>query len=187
MQGNQRQAVLVAYLAGIIDGEGCFRIGKAPKKYNPVYTAYIQVGMVDKCIPKLLLQTFGGNLREERVLEKRSIWRWTANSRKKVLEISKILEPYLIVKKQHVKLIIDFCENFKNYRVNQYNLHNSPLHSQELQRREDLYLKMKKLNAVGAAATTERREAERPSDSLNSQETERGKVKSFPAALRSVG
>ncbi len=81
MHGNPRQDILFAYLAGIIDGEGCIRIGRAnniKKRTNPAYAAYVQVGMTDKRVPELLQDTFGGSLREECVPEKRSIWRWVA-------------------------------------------------------------------------------------------------------------
>ncbi len=189
MHGNQRQAVLLAYLAGILDGEGCIRIGRAKKKRNPVYTAYVQVGMTDKIIPELFHQTFGGNLREERVSDRRSIWRWTCNSRVKVTEVLKAMLPFVIVKKKQIEIALDFCENFVNFRVNQYSINNSKfknsfLHDQEIQRREELYQKMKKFNAVGAAATTEREEVERLSDSLSSWETMRGGMKSPPAILQ---
>lgn len=160
--GNPMQAVLHAYIAGIIDGEGSIRINKcftpkliqAHKLRNPMYYAQINLGMVTKEIPDLLMDTFGGNVREERVPGRRSIWRYSLTGRKNLVSTLKILLPYLRVKKQHAVLAISFCENWKTPFSKQ-----NGTDPQELQRREDAYQTMRKLNAVGAAATTEPKDA----------------------------
>ena len=157
VHGNPRQAALWAYIAGIIDGEGSIRINKAMKPYNgmknPSYNAQINIGMVNKEIPDLLKETFNGqgNVREERVSGMRSIWRYSLTGRSKMIAVLNNLLPYLIIKKEHAKTVIDFCKNWETPRVRQYGID-----PQELQRREDAFQKMRKLNAVGAAATTKR-------------------------------
>ncbi len=150
-QDNQGQAVLLAYLAGIIDGEGTIRIGRnqpSNKKWNLKYYASISVGMVLKEIPEMFAQEFGANVRIERVPEKRPIYRWGTSGNKTVPRILKQLLPYLRVKKVQAIEVIKFCEEqmigFKR---------NNGLPIQELRRRERSYQKVRKLNAVGAAAT----------------------------------
>jgi len=155
MHDNPSQAVLFAYLAGIIDGEGTIRINRIRIKshWNYTYNVVVSVGMVSKEIPFLLRDTFGGAVREERVADRRSIWRWGLNGRLQIYAALKILGIYLRVKKEHADLAIEFCEKFKNPRRHHFLW---IVDDQQLRWREETYQKMRKLNAVGAGATTER-------------------------------
>lgn len=164
MQGNQRQAVLWAYLAGLIDGEGSFviqktaveKIAKSCKSKTTKYLAYFCIGMVDKAPLELIQETIGsGKVYEERVPERRSIWRIRFAGRIKLMPFIKNLLPYLIVKKKQAELMLEFCENWSSPKNE--NGKRAQVSEKELQRREDAYLKMRKLNAVGAAATTKSR------------------------------
>lgn len=153
MQGNPRQATL-CYVAGIIDGEGTIRIHKTkPYKKNGnknyTYSAGIGVGMVEKIIPELLKETFGGSIHEECVPERRSIWRWQVSGRMSVYKILEELAPYLIVKREQALAVMEFCIDWHTPFSRQ-----EGLSIQELQRREEAYQNVRKLNAVGAAATT---------------------------------
>jgi hypothetical protein len=155
MQGNPRQATL-CYIAGIIDGEGTIRIHKSKpylknKQKNFSYSAGIGVGMVEKIIPELLKESFGGSIHEECVPERRSIWRWQVSGRMSVYKILEELVPYLIVKREQALAVMEFCKDWHTPFSRQQGLS-----SQELQRREDAYQKLRKLNSVGAAATTKR-------------------------------
>lgn len=161
MQGNQRQAILWAYLAGLIDGEGSFviqktdveKIAKCSKCVSPKYLPYFCIGMVDKTPLDLIQETIGsGKVYEECVPDRRSIWRIRFGGRVTLIPFIKNLLPYLIVKKKQAELLLDFCENWTS-SINE-NGKRSRISPQELQRREEAYLKMRKLNAVGAAATT---------------------------------
>lgn len=162
MYGNQRQAVLWAYFAGLIDGEGSFviqktsveKIAKSSRSKTPKYLAYFSIGMVDREPLEMIIKLIGcGKVYEERVPNRRSIWRIRFGGRLKLIPFIENLLPYLIVKKQQAETVLDFCKNWftpgqdgrgSRLRVPDY----------ELQRREEAYLKMRKLNAVGAAATT---------------------------------
>ena len=159
MHGNPRQAVLLSYIAGIIDGEGSIRINKSftprdikvLKVINPTYNAQINLGMVEKQIPDLLKEAFGGNVREERVPKLRSIWRYSLTGRYQLIKVLNQLLPFLRIKRPHAEVVIDFCENWKTPYARK-----KGIDPQELQRREDAFQIMRKLNAVGAAATTKR-------------------------------
>ena len=155
MQGNPRQAVLLAYIAGIMDGEGTIRLQKNKVKanWNFTYHAQLSMGMVTEEIPNLLKETLGGNVREERVLNRRSIWRWTLTGRFQIIAILEALLPYLRVKKPQAELALEFCRNWKNATRHH---HVWLVDEKEIQRREDAYQAMRKLNVVGAAATTKR-------------------------------
>src|SRR3990167_1487725 len=149
-QDNQRQAVLFSYLAGIIDGEGTIRIGCARhKKWNIRYSAAMSVGMTNEEIIDLLVKCFGSKKRIERVPNRKLIYRWGTSGNKTIPTILKQFLPYLIVKKKQAELVIRFCEERQTTGFRR----NKGLPKKELQRRERLYLKVKALNAVGAAAT----------------------------------
>lgn len=161
MQGNQRQAVLWAYLAGLIDGEGSFviqktaveKISKSCNSKSPRYLAYFCIGMVDKAPLDLIRDIIGcGKVYEERVPNRRSIWRIRFGGRLKLMPFIKELLPYLIVKKKQAELMLDFCQKWVTTR-NELG-QKIVTSDEEIQRREDAYKKMRKLNAVGAAATT---------------------------------
>ena len=155
-QDNQKQAVLLAYLAGIIDGEGTVGIvrtkpNQRTAQINYRHYAYMSLGMVEKQIPDLLKEVFGGCVNEERVHGMRSVWRWHKTGRDDLIRLLNDLLPYLRIKRPQAELVIDFCKGWEDTRIRA----NGVL-AHELQRREDFWLKAKKLNAVGAAATTNR-------------------------------
>lgn len=161
MYGNQRQAVLWAYLAGLIDGEGSFviqktsveKIAKSSRSKTPKYLAYFCIGMVDKEPLDLIKDTIGmGKVYEERVPNRRSIWRIRFAGRITLMPFIRQLLPYLIVKKKQAELLLNFCENWVT--PDNEGGKRKLVSDEELQRREEAYLKMRKLNAVGAAATT---------------------------------
>ena len=80
------------------------------------------------------------------------MYRWEVSKRQHVCQIVDLLMPYLVVKSEQASLLKDFCHGWKDGRggVGERRV----MSPEELQRREDFYLRMKKLNAVGAAATT---------------------------------
>jgi len=162
--GNQTQAVQIAYLAGIYDGEGTIRINKCGtamyrakhKTINPTYIAHLCLGMIDKRIPELLCKVFGGHMRYERAPEGkncRGVWRWESTGRQNVTRIVTMLYPYLIVKKAQADVVLDLCNNWETPYSR-----SAGVGQREILRREQLYQKMKKLNAVGGAALSTERE-----------------------------
>jgi len=145
MQDNPREAALLAYMAGIFDGEGCVGI----KKYKPTgkqrttcYFLYLDMGMTYREIPELFKSVFGGSLREERVLRKRSMWRWNATGKTHLAAILGALIPYLRVKREQALLALS-CVNewtqIKNGKLF------TRLTEKELLGREEAYLLMRKL------------------------------------------
>lgn len=152
---NLNEAALYAYMAGIIDGEGSIRFCKDPKlrcqRISPWYYAQVTLGMTDKRIPELFAKVTGkGKVRMERVPNGRKpVYRWALTGRFQILDLLKKLLPYLIVKQQHAKEMIQVLETW-NIPFNRA----KGLSQMELQRREDTWQLFRKLNAVGARATT---------------------------------
>lgn len=152
---NPRQAALTAYAAGLIDGEGTIRIAKfgpyaKNKSKHPHYYVAVVVGMVTPAPLRVLMDHFGiGTMREERVPNARSIWRWSVNAQAQAKTLLEEIRPYLLVKGEHADLALMFIE-----RKTAPFSRRLGLGAEEIRMREDAYLAMRKLNAVGAAATT---------------------------------
>jgi hypothetical protein len=77
------------------------------------------------------------------------MYRWEMRKRHLLIPMLEKLIPYLIVKKQQAKLLL---ETLKIWII-PYN-RKVGMDPEEIQRRDLAWLKMRKLNAVGAAATT---------------------------------
>lgn len=54
----------IAYMAGLIDAEGCFRVKKwkVKNKPNPVYAICLEIGNTKRCIFEWILLRFGGSI-----------------------------------------------------------------------------------------------------------------------------
>lgn len=171
MHGNQRQALDLAYIAGLMDGEGSYCVLKAnteetlrqTNRKSPMYYCVIRIGMVQKEPLEFIQETLGvGILRDEGVRKDRPnnqfMYRWTVHKKSHVYHVCKVLLPYSKVKKEQMQNIIEMFDSWENPFNRQKGV--SP---EELLRREKHWQIGRELNAVGAAATTKsqgRREAE---------------------------
>ena len=146
MQGNPREAALMGYLAGIMDGEGTIGIKKyMPKGRNRTmcYYLYLYLGMQDKEVVSLFHDVFGGNIREERVPNQKSMWRWTAQGKIHVAAVLNVLMLNLRVKREQAILALHCCDSWAlQERVGRKLLNTS---EEELLKREEAYLLMRKL------------------------------------------
>ena len=162
--GNPQQTAL-AYIAGIIDGEGCLRIVKAmpyrEDMVNPSYSPSIQVGMKNREVLEFCKQYFGGSIYKERT--RYWVYRWRINSKRQVINCLKKILPWLIVKKEEAEVLLDFCKKVKPWFKG-----GKPMTDNELAFREDFYQKMKELKKCEVAASTERKDLETENDSQNS-------------------
>ncbi len=102
-----------AYLAGIIDGEGCIAINTfLPKNgRSKRHTLTVSVNMLRNEAIDLLVERFGG-LENYRVKDKRIgkiVREWRVENRK-AYECIKALYPFLLVKKEEARTGINFYE-----------------------------------------------------------------------------
>ena len=134
--------LLIAYLAGIVDGEGYIGLTKNKGTYGP----RLLVGMTDKIVIDLLLETFGGHVYESKVRSGRVLYRWHVVNKLDLDRILSHLLPYLRAKRAQAELVLEFVRGYEDQR------HRPAITKQELQRRFDLYCRVKPLNAVGAEA-----------------------------------
>jgi hypothetical protein len=177
MQGNQRQTDW-AYIAGVMDSDGCFMITRHVRKYkgrtiSPCYLPCVKISQAeDECIKFITNEVGYGTYKLDRARMRqykngtrfgsKPMYDWFIRDRKKLIPFLKKIIPYLRIKKDRAQHVLDYCENlvFKKYGWNE------TISQQELNRREDSYLKMRKLNRGKVVATTKSQGSERVSDSL---------------------
>lgn len=131
----------IAYLAGIIDGEGCISIQNPGGK---THTLRLYVMNTHKPLIDFLYQTFGGfqysRKRENKNWKIRHEW---FVDRDTIDEILPRIYPYLINKKEHCEIAIEFRKTFPKTR----NYHKIPDHLVKI--RIDCHSRLKILNQKG--------------------------------------
>ena len=145
-QDNQREAIFLSYLTGIIDGEGTIRIGTSKpsnSNRNKIYYASISLGMTNKEVIEMFAKRFGLKVREECVVNRKKMYRCGTSGNKVVPIILKQILPYLVVKKEQAKLVIEYCSKVKTTGFRR----NKKLPIKQLLWREEFYKKVKKLNS----------------------------------------
>ena len=179
MHDNPQQTLRYAYFAELFDGEGSFCICKQSSEYymkktkrkNPHYHPLVRMGLTNRTLLDEMQRLFQcGKVYDEGIRKGRPdhkpMYRFQTTSRDDCVKIINLLLPELTEKKSQALLVKKFCEGWKSPFNRQ-----SGIDPEELHRREELYYKVRKLNTVGVAATTESLRPERVSDSLNSMET----------------
>lgn len=95
-----------AYIAGLVDGEGCFGLYKTMPTSNPLAT--FTIGMTDEKIIRWLFKIIGylGDIQERlRKGNRKDIWQLRITSNQCLLFTSSIL-PYLKIKDKQARIII---------------------------------------------------------------------------------
>lgn len=134
----------IAYLAGIIDGEGSLVISC---RRNENYIARMQVGMVEPRVIELLQETFGGKIYSSKMKSGRVIHRWHLVKSSEISACCEAILPYLIVKRTQAEALLAFSSH-PGASVNK----GVRTPTTEVERRRELYQIVKPLNAVGEAA-----------------------------------
>lgn len=141
-----------AYVAGIIDGEGCFNIHRNSNRVS--YTPRLMLGMVDPRVPTALQATYGGSLIHvpSRSANSRDSWMWYATARILDVVLADVLD-FLVVKRQQAELCLEL------HRSNAMRLHIvkgkkgiQRVSPEVLEYRERLKQQINRLNKVGKAA-----------------------------------
>ena len=108
---------ILSYTAGLLDGEGCFRINKMFKGKYDVFTTYqpvIIVGMTDKEVIHWLQSQFGGYINKVKAQRENQEdqWRWQLSEKEIVKQFTKDILPYLKVKRLQAMILLEFCVAF---------------------------------------------------------------------------
>lgn len=140
------------YLAGFIDGEGALMIARSSdsshKRYQ--YRARIAVANVDRGVLEDLQGSFGGILTNQPPRKTR--WKhayglvWTDRMAGRIL---RAVKPYLRVKRRQAEVLLNFIRHKARTRQGHHGRFFAPLPRKVVSFREDLYRKIRKLNAKG--------------------------------------
>lgn len=107
----------IKYLAGYIEGDGCFRCNTTTQKNGMiVYERSITITSVKKEVIFLFNESFGGYTSKKAAYENRKkAYTWTIKGNA-AEEIAKSIEPFLCTKAKECSIFITFCEIIKpNY------------------------------------------------------------------------
>ncbi len=102
-----------AYLAGMVDGDGCIYIGNFscnPKTKASYYQTNMQIACTDEILIDWLIETFGGlkNKRTPKQLPENSrkdVFIWTASG-DRLTHLCELIQPYVITKKRQVEIML---------------------------------------------------------------------------------
>lgn len=104
----------LAYLAGIIDGEGTFYIGSKRRTINGFihYSSRVYVVNTNLEIINWLVDNFGGLKYIRKATNKfRQRYEWILD-RTKISSVVTAIFPYLIIKKKHAEVMLSFRKSF---------------------------------------------------------------------------
>lgn len=131
----------MAYLAGIIDGEGCFYIQRPGGK---THTLRLFVMNTSKPLIDYLYRSYGGWQYSRK--KENSTWKtrheWFVD-RDIIDELLPLIHPFLIIKKEHCEIAMDFRKTFPKVR----DYHRIPLESVAI--REECHRRIRVLNKKG--------------------------------------
>jgi len=105
-KGKEMRDTDLAYMAGIVDGEGSINLIKASSRHrHPAGEIYAQLGVTNtnEWVIRWFQYTFGGSINKD----KKGCYRWNVTHRK-AAKILRVLLPYLRIKKPQAELAILF-------------------------------------------------------------------------------
>lgn len=144
----------IAYLAGLIDGEGYVGIKRTMRRdaTSPIYHERIQVRMVHEGAIALLAATLGGNYYREKshANNGRPLFCYQASDAKAAAILERVL-PYLIVKRESAENVLRLraSKNDPRARLRGGRTQRRLMDAEVLAERESIYLRAKDLNRVG--------------------------------------
>ena len=103
----------LAYIAGIVDGEGCITLARATRKHPTSLCGYsidtlVIVSNTNKWLLEYLKFAFGGSVRAQKLGENRKVcYHWRLSSRQAEAFLELIL-PYLHLKRPQAELALKF-------------------------------------------------------------------------------
>lgn len=149
----------LAYLAGIVDGEGCLTIYKvAPAKYNrfqnPQYRSTLKIANTNVALMDWLNKEFSnmnsGHKQHLRSIFKKNstherwIYEWEVQGYR-LVDILTQIQPYLVLKKRQCEVLLAFRSTYINRSFGAH----KPLCPKIIAQREEHLLEIRKLNAKG--------------------------------------
>lgn len=151
-QSHYPTQIDIAYLAGLIDAEGCFRVHRLVKKNrpNPTWATLIEIGNTNSLFFPWLMSRFGGNITFSKVKREkhRDVGIWYCMSSQLRIFINDLIK-YLIIKKPVCEQIIEFDKTTLPNGGDRHSKTFKDLFSETLTKREAIFKQIQSLNARG--------------------------------------
>ena len=141
-----------AYIAGIIDGEGCIYIDNwkdTRGRPNRCYIIRVKVAMTDREVPEWLSSVVGGSCRNYDCRKKNNnhkiiyIWSYCGT---KTIDFLKIIKPYLKIKHKQAEVAIEFRKTLFDNHERGRSGHFLAISKTIIKIKEKLHKQMKSLN-----------------------------------------
>jgi hypothetical protein len=151
MQLDQRT---LAYVAGIVDGEGCIAIRRCKasgSRKTPAHSAIVTVGNTSRKLIEYLVGLYGFGTVTYRAptKERRGSYLWTVES-KKARTVIAPLRDFLVIKREQAALLIEFVDGFESFKgARPGHRGGIPVSDAEMGRRAALHDRMRELNRTG--------------------------------------
>lgn len=125
-----QEEVNMAYTAGILDGDGSFSLllhrTTTKSTWRSFYAPCIQLSNAFKGMSEFLHENFGGSLRIKKPQKDhhKILYVWSLRSREGCKKMIEKIMPYLVLKKDQAKLILEFLniDHFDQHECEKFNL-----------------------------------------------------------------
>lgn len=146
----------LAYLAGIIDGEGSIYIGNFssnPKTGTKYYQTNIEVTNTDKALITWLVEHIGGRMSKYTFKQtpknsRKPVYRWIASGNL-LTHLCHLLLPYLVIKKKQCEIMIKMRKTFEltgSNAIKKGRCGTPPIPERILEEREKCFQEMRSLH-----------------------------------------
>lgn len=141
MEENEK----LAYLAGIIDGEGTISIAKQhPREGRKSFSYLLRISVTntDISLSKWLQKEFGGSIhitKRDHIENHKNLHLWALGANDSY-KLFKKIQPYSVIKQNQIKLAMEFYQ--KTILITRTN----PLPKWLIDKKEDYYQRLKKMH-----------------------------------------
>jgi hypothetical protein len=146
---------IVAYLAGVFDGEGSITISKAPPRgryKSPIYRLMVQISNTNLEVLRIAQNQYGGCVGGPflRGLRWRPYYRWKLDDENS-MNFLRDIEPYTQIKHGHIQTALEFREQVLTSHTESLGkgYGSKPMSNDEVDVREALYQRMRHLSESG--------------------------------------
>ena len=116
---KEYEPTVLAYMAGIVDGEGCLTIGTYTKgpTGNPWYCTYLVISSTDEPLIDWLVTNFGVHKMIYTSAQmaancRRQVYRWQCGG-DRLHHICESILPFSVIKKRQIEIVMEFLETSK--------------------------------------------------------------------------
>jgi len=131
-----------AYIAGIVDGEGTLSLSLSmPKRGGYHFGVRVCVTNTNTSLLKYLKKRVGGSIQKKPSYKGLlPCYRWQICHRGEVRQFLQLIYPYLIIKKRHAEIIMEFLDDFVTLQKK-----SDEIKQEEIGRRVALWAEIKSL------------------------------------------